>query len=29
MGMVYNPFDSEYRLISGNVDVNYLVSCKR
>ncbi|MCP5406552.1 MAG: bifunctional 2-polyprenyl-6-hydroxyphenol methylase/3-demethylubiquinol 3-O-methyltransferase UbiG [Chromatiaceae bacterium] len=27
MGMVYNPLTQKYRLISGNVDVNYLVSC--
>ena len=27
MGMVYNPLTQQYRLISGNVDVNYLVSC--
>jgi 2-polyprenyl-6-hydroxyphenyl methylase / 3-demethylubiquinone-9 3-methyltransferase len=26
-GMVYNPLTLSYRLVSGDVDVNYLVSC--
>ena len=27
MGMVYNPLTRQYRLLAGEVDVNYLVSC--
>lgn len=28
-GMVYNPLTQRYRLVSGNVDVNYLVCCTK
>jgi len=28
-GMVYNPLTQRYRLVTGNVDVNYLVSCEK
>mgnify|MGYP002713011186 CR=1 FL=1 len=29
IGLTYNPLTSQYRLVPGNVDVNYMVSCRK